>query len=374
VLDGRCHALGRDTESAVSEIKKQICRSLRLHCANADARRKEYLKVRSALCKGTSAGLSSATTSSNATSSREGAETGIASAISSAAEQPPESRGYVFRGRLFRSPSLWEDAVKTITCTNIAWSGTRRMNAGLCSLRPQADGAFPTPEDVMACSEEEIRATAGVGYRAPRIRKLAELFASGAVDEACLSPPHCTAAAALDTVMKWPGVGPYAGRALCQLLGHFDFVPVDTETLRHLREYHGMSSLTLKTAPAAAERVYAPYQPSGTMFLAFWGELWEDYQRKLGRVSEMDPSEYDGFTAKRMTAAAKAGAGAGMGGEKLSMGGVAQGAVTMVGGTREESDGCAATVIIRPTSPSNAAGSMTACSCAQKAPSLLSIA
>jgi len=110
------------------------------------------------------------------------------------------------------------------------------------------------------------------------------------------------------------------------------------------------------------------------MFLAFWGELWEDYQRKLGRVSEMDPSEYDGFTAKRMTAAAKAGAGAGMGGEKLSMGGVAQGAVTMVGGTREESDGCAATVIIRPTSPSNAAGSMTACSCAQKAPSLLSIA
>ena len=34
-------------------------------------------------------------------------------------------------GRLLRSPNLFEDIVKTICTTNIQWSGTRRIVAGL---------------------------------------------------------------------------------------------------------------------------------------------------------------------------------------------------------------------------------------------------
>lgn len=43
----------------------------------------------------------------------------------------PEAAARGF-GRLFRSPTLWEDMIKTITNCNMQWVGTVAMNRGLC--------------------------------------------------------------------------------------------------------------------------------------------------------------------------------------------------------------------------------------------------
>ena len=54
-------------------------------------------------------------------------------------------------GRILRSPTLFEDTVKTILTTNTAWSGTKRMNQALVDLYGEpltadpARRAFPTP-------------------------------------------------------------------------------------------------------------------------------------------------------------------------------------------------------------------------------------
>ena len=90
-------------------------------------------------------------------------------------------------GRILRSPTLFEDTVKTILTTNTAWSGTKRMNQALVDLYGEpltadpARRAFPTPARLAEVPAEELRA-AGLGYRAPYINELARRVAEGELD------------------------------------------------------------------------------------------------------------------------------------------------------------------------------------------------
>jgi 3-methyladenine DNA glycosylase/8-oxoguanine DNA glycosylase len=57
-------------------------------------------------------------------------------------------------GRLLRSPTVFEDVIKTICTTNTRWSGTKRMVSHMVAAfgDPAADHpdlrAFPTPEAI----------------------------------------------------------------------------------------------------------------------------------------------------------------------------------------------------------------------------------
>lgn len=88
------------------------------------------------------------------------------------------ARGF---GRTYRSPSLFEDMVKTITNCNIKFGRTMLMNQLLVKHFGQAGLAFPSPGDLCNVSEAHLRETAKVGYRAKRIILLAQMFASGEV-------------------------------------------------------------------------------------------------------------------------------------------------------------------------------------------------
>src|SRR5439155_26387512 len=89
-------------------------------------------------------------------------------------------------GRLLRSPSVWEDLVKTICTTNCSWGLTKKMVVNLVDKLGEtaADGqkSFPTARAMAsrdaAFYREEIRA----GYRSPYFVELAESVASGRVD------------------------------------------------------------------------------------------------------------------------------------------------------------------------------------------------
>ncbi len=77
-------------------------------------------------------------------------------------------------GRLLRSPTVFEDIVKTILTTNTTWAGTVRMTSALVSHlgtplpTDPSRHAFPTPAQIAAVSEETLQQM-GLGYRARHI-------------------------------------------------------------------------------------------------------------------------------------------------------------------------------------------------------------
>ena len=91
-------------------------------------------------------------------------------------------------GRLVRSPTVFEEVVKTICTTNCAWSATERMVGALVEhLGEPAVGApdgpygraFPTPEAMAAADEGFYRDVVRAGYRGAYLRSLAADVADG---------------------------------------------------------------------------------------------------------------------------------------------------------------------------------------------------
>ncbi len=179
--------------------------------------------------------------------------------------------------RLFRSPTLFEDIVKTITCCNVAWANTVNMNRLLCEHF--GDGAFPTPRQLAQATPDRIKRLARVGYRAESIHQLAVDVASGTVDLEVFESAGWDTEMLTRHLRELRGVGPYAARNLAMLLGRYDHIAFDTEVYRHFREAHGIATpkdaAALKRLESRIERHYARYHPY--QFLAYWFELWNGY-------------------------------------------------------------------------------------------------
>ena len=88
-------------------------------------------------------------------------------------------RGY---GRTYRSPTLFEDLVKTLTNCNVNWKRTIRMNELLC--QHYGNGSFPTAHELAApgVDADTLKAKCNVGYRAPWIYELAQSVVDGSLD------------------------------------------------------------------------------------------------------------------------------------------------------------------------------------------------
>lgn len=135
------------------------------------------------------------------------------------------------RGRLLRSPTLFEDAVKVLFTTNTTWAQTKQMvSRTVDGLGAHAPGdaqtrAFPTPEAVRAAGKrffaEEVRA----GYRAPAVIGLAERADELAeLEDSDLPTPELR-----KRLLSFKGLGPYSAATLLMLLGRYDDLPVDSE-------------------------------------------------------------------------------------------------------------------------------------------------
>ena len=196
------------------------------------------------------------------------------------------------RARLFRSPSGFEDVIKTVTSCNVAWTSTIRMNERLCTV---VNPAFPRASQLARRRPGTLRARCGVGYRDVRIVELARLFASGAPEVAGLEDGARSDDDVYTQLLALPGIGPYAASNIMQLLGRYGHLPVDTETMRHARSVLGMSGEDRRLR----DRVEAHYRPYGEhRFRAYWFELWADYERRRGPAWTWDPAT----TGKTFTA------------------------------------------------------------------------
>lgn len=168
-------------------------------------------------------------------------------------------------GRLLCGSTVWEDAVKIIATTNTMWRQTVRM-VDLLVAKCGQGGAFPEPEDVLRFSEEELQEDCRLGYRAKSIHALATGLASGAID---LPTSELTTEELFRGYLKLPGIGPYGAAHLLAMDGRHDFIAVDTEFRRFVREtYHGGR----KVSDATMLRRYDKW--GRWKYLAYWSELW----------------------------------------------------------------------------------------------------
>lgn len=135
-------------------------------------------------------------------------------------------------GRLLRSPTVFEDLVKTLCTTNCSWALTKKMVSNLVEKlgEPAANGkrAFPTPEVLAGVSEDFYRDEIRAGYRSPYFLELSEAVASGKVDpESWLHSDLPTAELKKD-IKKLKGIGDYAAENLLKLLGRYDGLALDS--------------------------------------------------------------------------------------------------------------------------------------------------
>jgi len=190
----------------------------------------------------------------------------------------PDLRWAIDRGagRLLRSPTVFEDAVKTLCTTNCSWALTRAMAARLCERLgepgPGGERAFPTPEAMAAAPERLYRDEIRAGYRAPFLCALARAVASGRLDLEALRAPSLPTAQLLTRLRALDGFGPYAAQHLARLLGRHDFLALDSWTRQKLRTLRGRRR---QPTDRAIARWYAPYGPYAG--LAMWLEVTADW-------------------------------------------------------------------------------------------------
>jgi len=202
-----------------------------------------------------------------------------------AAEDPDLAWVLTGAGRMVRSPTVFEDVVKTICTTNTSWGGTTRMvNALVQHLGEKAPGApadspygraFPTPAVMAAAPPSFYKKVAGAGYRGPYLKALATSVARGRVDLEALAAasrndfPDDEVAARLQAL---PGVGPYAAAHIMLMLGRYDRLILDSWTrptyARLLGRKRPVSDRTI-------ERRFKRYGPYAG--LAFWLFLTRDW-------------------------------------------------------------------------------------------------
>jgi 3-methyladenine DNA glycosylase/8-oxoguanine DNA glycosylase len=183
-------------------------------------------------------------------------------------------------GRLLCGTTLFEDAVKIIATTNTTWRQTVRMVELLvekCGVRSKSGFAsFPSPDGVARFSVDELQRDCRLGYRAKSIHQLAAGIASGAIDLEQISDPSQSTEGLFRSYRTLPGVGPYGAAHLLAMDGRHDFIAVDSEFRRFVRETYHRGR---KVSDAAMLRRYSKW--GRWKYLAYWSELWKSVAERL---------------------------------------------------------------------------------------------
>ncbi len=183
-------------------------------------------------------------------------------------------------GRMVRSPTVFEDTVKTICTTNCAWSATQRMVAALVehlgesAAGPRPKGpwgrAFPTPEAMAEADESFYRDTVRAGYRGAYLKTLAGAIADGTIDLEGLAGSDLSDDEVAERLLALPGVGPYAAAHMMMLLGRYAPLILDSWTRPKYASLNGRKA----TDDQIARRFRRYREYAG---LAFWLYITRDW-------------------------------------------------------------------------------------------------
>jgi 3-methyladenine DNA glycosylase/8-oxoguanine DNA glycosylase len=177
-------------------------------------------------------------------------------------------------GRLVRSPTVFEDVIKTICTTNTVWSATTKMVTALVTnlgaAAPGGRHAFPTPE-VMARQDELFYTdVVRAGYRGPYLRTIASDVAEQKLDLEALLDPELPDAEVEARLLALPGVGPYATAQMLMLLGRYSRLILDSWSRPKYAKLRGR-----KASDKTIERRFRRYKRYAG--LAFWLYVTRDW-------------------------------------------------------------------------------------------------
>ena len=175
---------------------------------------------------------------------------------------------------MIRSPSVFEDVVKTICTTNCAWSATRRMVTALVTnLGVQAPGgkrAFPSPAAMAEADDRFYKDVVRAGYRGAYLRALAADVAEGRLDLERLLDPALPLDEVEARLLALPGVGPYAAAQMMMLLGRYERLILDSWSRPKYAKLNGR-----KASDKTIERRFRRYKQFAG--LAFWLYVTRDW-------------------------------------------------------------------------------------------------
>ncbi len=181
-------------------------------------------------------------------------------------------------GRMLRSPSVFEDAVKMICTTNCTWALTKIMTENLVfAFGTPFDArlrAFPQPEAIAASSESFLRKHIKTGYRSPFIIELAERVASGKLDIESWRTSTMPTDGLFKEMRAVKGIGPYAAGNLMKLVGRYDYLGLDSWVRA---QYYRLHRKGRKVKDSTIERHYEKFGRWRGLF--FWFEMtrhWHD--------------------------------------------------------------------------------------------------
>jgi 3-methyladenine DNA glycosylase/8-oxoguanine DNA glycosylase len=179
------------------------------------------------------------------------------------------------QGRILRSPTLFEDVVKTILTTNTSWTGTIRMVEALVSQFgdplpvDRSRQAFPTPDRLAALDAQRLRLAGRLGYRAPYVLELARAVVSGDLDLESLKTTDEPTDQLRTRLLQINGVGVYSAANLLAMLGRYEYIPVDSWARKLVsHEWH-------KGEPVRSVEVESAFERWGEWKgLAYWFWDW----------------------------------------------------------------------------------------------------
>jgi 3-methyladenine DNA glycosylase/8-oxoguanine DNA glycosylase len=180
-------------------------------------------------------------------------------------------------GRMVRSPTVFEDLVKTICTTNCTWSATERMvgaivgELGLPAAGAPERRSFPPAAVIAEAGEGFFRDVAKAGYRGAYLRTLAAEVAEGRLDLEDLNDPALPDDFVAERLLAIAGVGPYAMAHMMMLLGRYRRLILDSWTRPTYRRLSGRPRVTDK----GIERAFRRYREFAG--LAFWLTLTENW-------------------------------------------------------------------------------------------------
>ena len=174
-------------------------------------------------------------------------------------------------GRMLRSPTVFEDVIKTVCTTNAAWGGTVRMVTALVDhlgvASPTGGRTFPRPAAMAEASVDFYRDVARAGYRGPYLRTIAQDVASGALDLEQLNDPELPVEEVEARLLALPGVGPYAAAHVMLIaLGRYSRLVLDSWTRPAYAKFAGR-----KASDKTIERKFRHYGDFAG--LAFWLQM-----------------------------------------------------------------------------------------------------
>jgi N-glycosylase/DNA lyase len=186
---------------------------------------------------------------------------------------------------MLRSPTVFEDVVKTVCTTNCAWSATVRMVDALVTHLGEpalgGDGpltnAFPSPETMAGAPESFYREVVRAGYRGAYLIGLARAVAEGDLDLegfATATPTDLTDLELEAALLALPGVGPYAAAHIMMTLGRHSRLILDSWTRPKYARLVGRKKAVSDRAIEKRFRRYGDF--AGLAFWLFVTRDWVD--------------------------------------------------------------------------------------------------